>query len=103
MFKDVKLHQRVLLFLMIGAVAIGLAKTGSRSAVLILALGIAVVIFHGRAFGAKSKRLALAAAIGIILAGVVWQIPTVVERFQQVSSSAKLQKREGRVRMAPVL
>jgi len=103
MFKDVRLRQRVLLFLMFGAVAIGLAKTGSRSAVLILAMGISVVIFYGRAFGGKSKRLALAAAIGIILAGVVWQIPTVIERFQQVSSSAELRKREGRVRMAPVL
>jgi len=103
MFKNVKLRQRVLLFAMFGAVAIGLAKTGSRSAVLILAMGISVMIFYGQAFGTKTKRLALLAAIGVILAGVVWQIPTVIERFQQVSSSTELRKREGRVRMAPVL
>jgi O-antigen ligase len=103
MFRDLKLKQRLLFFPLIALVGTGLAKTGSRSAVLILAMGIAVLIFQGRVFGSRTKRVALLGAIGIILAGVAWQIPIVIERFQKVSSSAELQQQEGRVRMAPVL
>ena len=103
MFRDLRLMQRLLLFPLVALVGTGLAKTGSRSSVLILAMGVAVLIFQGRAFGSTTKRIALLLAIGIILAGVVWRIPTVIERFQKVRSPAELQQQEGRVRMAPVL
>lgn len=103
MYRDVKLQHRLLIFPLIAAIGMGLAKTGSRSAVLILAMGIGVLVFHGQAFGSKTKRYALIVAIGMILAAVVWQKPTLMERFRKVSSTAQLQHDEGRVRMAPVL
>jgi O-antigen ligase len=103
LLRNVRLSRRLLVFPLIAIMAAGVAKTGSRSAVLILALGIAILLVYGQAFGSKTKRFTLVAAIAIILAGIAWQLPTVAERFHQLSSPAELQRREGRVRMAPVL
>jgi hypothetical protein len=103
MFRDVKMQQRLLILPLVAAIAMGLANTGSRSAVLILAISSSILIFLGQAFGSKTKRLALVVAICVIFGAVIWHKPTLVERFRKVSSSAELQKQEGRVRMAPVL
>jgi O-antigen ligase len=102
MLKDVKpLHRLVLLPL--GAVIVaGMAKTGSRTGLLILAMGVAVLVCQGRALGSRTKRFATLVLIGAVLAGVTSQIPTVMERFEKLDSS-KIDQQEARVRMLPVL
>jgi O-antigen ligase len=102
MVRAVKLSRRLLVLPLIGIVAVGLAKTGSRTAVLMLAVGIGVLLFQGKSFGSRTKRVGLLLVIGAVLAGVVWQIPTVKMRFQQLDAS-NLQQQEGRARMIPVL
>ena len=102
MFKDVKLHQRLMLLPLIAVIVAGMAKTGSRTGILILAMGIAVLCFQGRAFGSRTKRFVSLVLIGAVLAGVISQIPTVMERFEKLDSS-KIEQQEGRVRMLPVL
>jgi O-antigen ligase len=102
MLKGVTLHQRLLLLPLTAVIGAGMAKTGSRTAVLILLMGIAVLLCQGRAFGSRTKRFAIVVLIGAVLAAVISQIPTVMQRFEKVNSS-NIQQQEGRVRMAPVL
>jgi hypothetical protein len=102
MLQDVKLHQRLLLLPLIAVVGVGLAKTGSRTALLILVMGIAVLFCQGSSFGSRTKRLAILVLIGAVLAGVIWQIPAAIKRFEKLDSS-KIHEQEGRVRMIPVL
>ena len=102
MLKDVTLHQRFLLLPLIALIGTGMAKTGSRTAVMILLMGIAVLFCQGQAFGSRTKRFALVVLIGAVLAGIISQIPTVMQRFEKVNSF-KNQQTEPRVRMAPVL
>jgi len=102
MLKDVKLHQRLMLLPLIAIVMAGLAKTGSRTAVLILLMGIAVLFCQGRAFGSRIKRFAIVVLIGAVLAGVISQIPTAMQRFEKLETS-RIAEQEGRVRMIPVL
>ena len=102
MFEGVKLHQRVMLLPLMAVVVAGLAKTGSRTSVLILLMGIAVLFCQGRAFGSRIKRFATVVLVGAVLTGVIWQIPTAMERFEKLDSS-RIQEQEARVRMIPVL
>lgn len=102
MFRGLKLSLRLLIFSLIAVVGVALAKTGSRSAVVILAMGIGVLFFQGKAFGSRTRRFGTLLLIGAVLAGVAWQIPTVMKRFEQLDAS-NLNRQEGRVRMMPVL
>ena len=102
MFPGVKLRERLLMLVLTAVVGAGMAKTGSRTAVLILVMGVLVLLFQGRSFGSRTKRFASLLLIGAVLAAIVWQIPTVMERFEKVNSS-DIYQQEGRVRMAPVL
>ena len=102
MFRDVKSSHRLVLLPLVAVVGAGMAKTGSRTALLILAMGLLILVLQGSSFGSRSKRVASLLLIGAVLAGVIWQIPTVMERFEKLDSS-KLQEQEGRVRMIPVL
>jgi O-antigen ligase len=102
MLRDVRPIHRFLPLPLVAVVGMGLAKTGSRTAVLVLAMGIIVLIFQGRSFGSRTRRFASLLAVGAVLAGVIWQIPTVMRRFQNLDSS-NIQQQEGRVRMIPVL
>src|SRR6185503_2395135 len=97
MFRDLKVGRRLLLLPLISVVAIGLAKTGSRGAVLILAMGILILSFQGRSFGSMPKRVGTLLLIGAVFVGIVWQIPTVMKRFEQLEGS-NLGQKEGRVR-----
>ena len=101
-FPGVKLRERLLMLVLTAVVGAGMAKTGSRTAVLILVMGVLVLLFQGRSFGSRTKRFASLLLIGAVLAAIVWQIPTVMERFEKVHSS-DIYQQEGRVRMAPVL
>lgn len=102
MLKDLKRSQRLLLLPLISIVGTGLAKTGSRTAILILAMGITVLLFQSRSFESRTKRFAGLLLVAAVLAGVMWQIPTVMKRFEKLDSS-RVQEQEGRVRMIPVL
>jgi O-antigen ligase len=102
MFKDIKLHHRLMLLPLIAVVLAGMAKTGSRTAVLVLLMGIGVLFWQGRAFGSWVKRFATVVLMGAVLAGVIWQIPIALERFEKLDASRTLEQ-EGRVRMIPVL
>jgi hypothetical protein len=102
MLKDIEPHRRLMLLPLIAVVMAGMAKTGSRTAVLVLLMGIAVLFSQGRAFGSRIKRFAGLVLIGAVLAGVVSQIPTVMDRFEKLDAS-NIQEKEGRVRMIPVL
>lgn len=102
MFKDGKTYQRLLMVPLLAIILAAMAKTGSRTAVLILLMGIAVLFWQGRAFGSRVKRFATVLLVGAVLAGIVTQIPTAMERFEKLEAS-KIKRQEGRVRMIPVL
>jgi len=102
MLKNLKVSRRLLLLPLIAVVAMGLAKTGSRGAVLLMVMGILILFFQGRSFGSRTKRFGTLLLIGAVLVGIVWQIPTVMKRFEQLEGS-NLDQKEGRVRMMPVL
>jgi O-antigen ligase len=102
MLGGVKLPQRLLLLVLTGLTGAGMARTGSRSAVLILVMGLLVLLFQGGSFGSSMKRMVSLLLVGAVLTTIIWQIPTVLERFENVNSS-NIYQREGRVRMAPVL
>jgi len=102
MLKDVRLHQLLVLLPLIAVVGAGMAKTGSRTAVLTLIMGVAVLFGLGGSFGSRIKRFACLVLMGAVLSGVAWQIPTVMKRFGSLDSS-RIKEQEGRVRMAPVL
>ena len=102
MLKEIKPGQRLMLLPLIAAVVAGLAKTGSRTGVMILLMGIAVLFGQGRAFGSRTKRVAILVLIGAVLAGVISQIPLAVKRFEKLDSS-NIREQEARVRMIPVL
>jgi O-antigen ligase len=102
MFKEVQLHQRLLLLPLVALVLAALAKTGTRTALLIVLMGVAVLFAHGQAFGSRTKRLAILVLVGAVLAGVVSQVPAIVERFEKLEVS-QLANQEGRARMIPVL
>ena len=102
MRSGVALRQRFLVFALLTIVGAGLAKTGSRTAVLMLGMGILVLLFQGRSFGTRTKRVASVMLVGVVLATILWQIPGVLKRFEELDS-ANAQEQEGRVRMIPVL
>src|SRR5688572_3769372 len=87
-------------FPLIAVLGIALAKTGSRSAALMLAVGVVVLFFQSKSFGSRTKRFVTLLLIAGVLGGVAWQIPTVTKRFEQIDSS-NFDKQEGRVRMMP--
>jgi hypothetical protein len=102
MLEGLQFRQRLLLLPLLAVVGAGLAKSGSRSAFLIFAMGVGVLLFQGRSLGSRTKRIASVLLVVALLAGIIWQIPTVMQRFEKLDSS-NLQAQEGRVRMIPVL
>jgi O-antigen ligase len=101
LFRDIKVSRRVVLLPLAVIVAIAMAKTGSRSAVVVLAMGIGVLLFQGSVFGSKIKRLGILLLVGGVLTGVIWQIPAVAKRFEMLDASQI--RYEGRARMIPTL
>jgi len=102
MFRGVRLSQRLLLVLLTALTGAGLAKTGSRTAVLMLITGVLVLLFLGGSLESRTKRFASLLLMGAVLTAIIWQIPTVMQRFGKVNPS-NIYQHEGRVRMAPVL
>jgi len=102
MFRGVKVHQRLLALVLTALTGAGMAKTGSRTAFLILVMGVLVLSIQGSWFESRAKRFAGLLLVVVVLGTIVWQIPTVMERFENVEAPNHFQQ-EGRVRMAPVL
>jgi O-antigen ligase len=92
---------RFIIFPLAGFVAIGLAKTGSRTGTLFAVLGILILLPQTRAFVPRVKRYVVILLLAAVFAGVMSQIPTVLKRFQVASSGPATD--ESRVRMIPVL
>jgi O-antigen ligase len=101
LFRSTKSSLRFAIFALAGLVAIGLAKTGSRTGTLFAVLGILILLPQTRAFVPGIKRYLVILLLAVVFAGVVYQIPTVLKRFEVASSGPA--RDESRVRMIPVL
>ncbi len=102
MFRHARPQARMLVFPMIGILAFGLAKTGSRTGALLLAMGTALLLPQTRALVSRTRRYLTFLLLGLVLAGVLYQIPTIVTRLAPVASSSAARE-EARGRMIPVL
>lgn len=94
--------QRWLPFPLIAIIGVAMAKTGSRSAILLFVLGVLVLIFFGRTFGSRIRRVAGLVLLGAVLTLILWTIPTVMERFDQLNPQ-NIGEHNPRARMVPVL
>jgi hypothetical protein len=102
MIQSGTLVQRLIPFPLIAVIVLAMAKTGSRSAVLILVLGVMVLLFLGKSFGSRTKRITSLLMIGLLLAVILWEVPTVMERFKEINPQ-NIGQDNPRARMAPVL
>jgi O-antigen ligase len=93
--------RRLLPVLMTALIGIALAKTGSRGVILTLGIGLLVLLFTSPA-GLKIKRLAALLVFVAALAAILWQMPTLVKRFQEFNTQ-NIGENNPRARMAPVL
>lgn len=94
--------QRTLPFVLIAIIGVALAKTGSRSAMLMLVLGFLVLLLLGKNLGSWMKRIICLALLGSVLTLILWSIPTVMERFEELNPH-NIGQDNPRARMAPVL
>jgi O-antigen ligase len=101
LFRNTKQKLRFVVFPLAALVAIGLAKTGSRTGTLFAILGILILLPQTRAFVPRVKRYLVILLVAAVFAGVISQIPTVLKRFETASSGPATD--ESRVRMIPVL
>lgn len=101
LFRNTRQSLRFIVFPLAGLVAIGLAKTGSRTGTLFAVLGILILLPQTRAFVPRTKRYLVILMLALVFAGVVSQIPTVMKRLQTATSGPA--QDESRVRMIPVL
>jgi O-antigen ligase len=102
MLKDVHLGRRLLMFALLGVLGLAMAKTGSRTAASMVIVGVGVLLLQSEAFASRARRYASLGLIALVFAGIIWQVPTVMQRFTKVNSS-NLNQQEGRVRMMPVM
>jgi len=101
LLRNTKQKFQFIIFPLAGLIAIGLAKTGSRTGTLFAVLGVLILLPQTRAFVPRVKRYLVILLLAAVFAGVVSQIPTVLKRFQVASSGPA--RDESRVRMIPVL
>jgi O-antigen ligase len=102
LFQPVKLRNQLLMLLLIIVICVAMAKTGSRTAILTLVMGVLALLFLGKAFGSRLTRAAALVMLGAVVALILWRIPTVVERFDEINPQ-NLGSHNPRARMAPVL
>lgn len=94
--------QRWAPFLLLAVIGVATAETGSRSALLELGVGALVLLLLGKTFGSKTKRIIGLATLAAVLAVILWQIPTVMQRFGEINTQ-NIGSHNPRARMAPVL
>ena len=102
LFRKSRPGRRITSLALLALLGTGLAKTGSRSAALLVIMGTFILLFESEALSSKSRRFLSLLLIIVVLAGVISQVPTVLRRFEKVNSS-NIREQEGRVRMMPVL
>jgi O-antigen ligase len=102
LFRRTRQSLRLVIFPLAGLVGVALAKTGSRTGVLLAVLGIIVLLPQTSAFVPRIKRYLTLLLMTSVLAGVMYQIPTVMKRLAPVAS-ASATRDEARARMIPVL
>ncbi len=102
MSSKVKLSRRGLVFPIIALIGIALAKTGSRTALLAVAVGVLVLMFQARSFSTLTARYAVVILTGAVLTVTIWQVPTVIERIGDLDPQT-VRRHEPRARMVPVL
>jgi O-antigen ligase len=102
LFKNTPPLLRLMVFPPAALVTIALAKTGSRTGAFLAALGIIILLPQTRAFVPRIKRYVTLLLVALVIAAVLYQIPTVLKRFAPVASGGTKHS-EARVRMIPVL
>lgn len=102
MLKTAKLSRRLLLFPLVALIGLGLARTGSRSALLSVAIGVLVLLFQTEALSSRIARYATLVISVAVFVVIIWQVPTVIERFHDLNPQS-INRHEPRARMAPVL
>ena len=100
--QPVKRRNQLLMLLLTVVIGVGMAKTGSRTAILVLVMGVLVLFFQGRSSGSWATRFSSLLLIGAIMTAIVWQMPTVLERFDEINPQ-NVGLHNPRARMAPVL
>ena len=102
MFNDIKLGRRLLLLPLIALLGLAMAKTGSRTALVMVGIGTLVLLFQADSFSPRATRYWTLLLIGAVLAVTVWRVPTIMERFNDLDAH-DMAKDNPRARMAPVL
>lgn len=87
---------------LLALLGLAVAKTGSRNPILVLAIGALVLLLLGESLGSKARRLAILLALSAVLAVILWQIPTIMERFGKLDPQ-NIGANNPRARMVPVL
>jgi len=103
LFKRTRQSLRLAILPAAGLVAVAIARTGSRGAVLLCVAGILVLLPQTRSFMPRMKRYLTMLLIAAVFAGVMYQIPTVLKRFAPGEGEGSVMQREARGRMIPVL
>jgi O-antigen ligase len=94
--------QRFLPFPLIALISVAMAETGSRTPVIVVGIGVLVLLLLGQAFGSRARRVGCLLALGAVLAVILWQVPTIMERFGEINPQ-NIGQLNPRARMAPVL
>ena len=94
--------QRYLPFPLMALMGIAMAKTASRTAIVVFVIGVFILFFMGKSHISKVKRILSLGLAAIALGLILWQIPIVMERFAELNPH-NLGENNPRARMAPVL
>jgi O-antigen ligase len=101
LFRHTRTTLRLAVLPVAALLAVTMAKTGSRGGTLLAVLGVLILLPQTRAFVPRIKRYVTLLLLAVVFAGVMYQIPTVLNRFRTVSTSSS--QDEPRRRMVPVL
>lgn len=102
MLKETSLAARLAVVPLAATMGLGLAKTGSRTGLFIVGVGLAVLLFQARAFLPRGKRYATMLLVAAVLVAALSQVPTVLKRLQEITRP-ETRHRDARARMIPVL
>ena len=96
------LMQRLLPLPLMAFMGVAMAETGSRTAIVVFLMGTFILFFMGKSYESRLKRVASLILCVAVLASILWQIPTVMERFAELNIH-DIGQHNPRARMAPVL
>ena len=102
LFRNTRNSLRLVIPALAGIVAVALAKSGSRTGAMILAVGVLLLLPQARVFVSRAKRYVIMLLVAVVFAAAMYQVPTVLKRFASMQSES-VARDEARGRMAPVL